>query len=85
LKRTAEADFCRVHRLPLEINKNLIARHRNLWKFDYFRNMTATVNDRMRQAPTFIKKPETTAQLVRRLVTAYYAKKGIPLSELNKP
>jgi|GEM_PF-4479268 len=47
--------------------------------------MTATVNDRMRQAPTFIKKPETTAQLVRRLVTAYYAKKGIPLSELNKP
>ena len=45
--------------------------------------MTATANDSMKP-PTYTKR-ETTAQLIRRLVIAYYAKKGIPFEELNKP
>ncbi|NJL61522.1 MAG: hypothetical protein HC903_06440 [Methylacidiphilales bacterium] len=47
--------------------------------------MTATENDSMRQPPTYTKKRETTAQLVRRLVIAYYAKKGISFEDLSKP
>mgnify|MGYP001791060660 CR=1 FL=1 len=46
--------------------------------------MTATENNSMKQTSTPIKKPETTAQLIKRLVIAYYAKKGISLCELNK-
>lgn len=47
--------------------------------------MNATENYSMKQPPTYVTKRETTAQLVKRLVIAYYAKKGISLSELNKP
>lgn len=59
--------------------------YRNLWKFNYFGSMSATTNNRMKQSVIYTKKRETTAQLIRRLVIAYYAKKGIPSSKLNKP
>lgn len=59
--------------------------YRNLWKFNYFGNMTATTTNRMKQPLIYTKKQETTAQLIKRLVIAYYAKKGVPCTKLNEP
>jgi hypothetical protein len=48
--------------------------------------MIATEADFMKQSSiNSLKKRETTAQLAKRLVIAYYAKKGISVEELSQP